>query len=79
MPKMRIKGVGLVEVTSRPKSIPKYGKDPITGRKTRIYREEYRFVWAYEHMTAREKKRQSKKFIQDIRKEAKKLKKFEVR
>jgi len=55
MPKMRIKGIGLVAVTRRPKRIP--AKIKIGGSWFKVDKEMFKFLWASEHATKASRKK----------------------
>lgn len=51
MPKILIKGVGMVEVTKRLIKIPKTMIDPITKKRIRISKSAYKLLWATKYGT----------------------------
>lgn len=59
LPKMRVKGVGLIEVTRLPKRIPPTVR--LGNMDFPVDKENFIVVWAMQHMSKAERKRQAKK------------------
>lgn len=66
LPKIKVRGVGMVEVTRLPKRVPK--TITIFGKEEPVKKQDYLEVWALAHQTKADQKMRDKKFREDIHK-----------